>query len=249
MKKHGGGASMETKGAKIQIVALVAIIVALIAGWAGYYAQQQNNLRNQEKLTTEVTGLQAQVADLETELQQAKTQPAQVQGLELRSVIQEKADLVLLALKNRDAAELSKYIDPQQGLRFTPYTHIDTANDLVFPLAGIPALFSSTTLYTWGSYDGSGAPINLTFSGYYAKFIYDQNFLAAPQIVFNQVLQRGNMVNNFTSAYPQGVSIEYYLPGFNAQYNGMDWESLKLVFEQNGGNWYLVGIIHEQWTI
>jgi outer membrane murein-binding lipoprotein Lpp len=240
---------METKGAKIQIVAMVAIIVALIAGWAGYYAQQQNNLRAREKLTTEVTGLQAQVADLENELQQAKTQNVPAQGLELRSLIQAKGDLVLLALKNKGAAALAQYIDPQQGLRFTPYTHINTTNDLVLPLAGIPALFSSTTPYTWGSYDGSGAPINLTFGGYYAKFIYDQDFLAAPQLVFNQVLQRGNMINNFTAAYPQGVSIEYYFPGFNAQYNGMDWESLKLVFEQSGGNWFLVGIIHEQWTI
>jgi hypothetical protein len=29
----------------------------------------------------------------------------------------------------------------------------------------------------------------------------------------------------------------------------MDWRSLRLVFMQDGGTWYLAGIIHDQWTI
>jgi hypothetical protein len=29
----------------------------------------------------------------------------------------------------------------------------------------------------------------------------------------------------------------------------MDWRSLRLVFEEQGGSWYLVGIVHDQWTI
>lgn len=232
----------------MQIVIVVAIMAALLAGGAVYYAQKQSYLRDQAKLSSEMAALQTQVDSLENELQQAAVKATPAAGRELRSIIQEKGDQVLSALKSKDAAELSKYVHPQKGVRFTPYTHINTSADLIFPLTGIPVLFSSNTSYTWGSYDGSGDPINLTFSGYYAKFIYDKNFLAAPQVVFNQVLQRGNMINNFSAVYPQGVSIEYHFPGFDAQYSGMDWESLKLVFEQSGGNWYLVGIVHEQWT-
>ena len=29
----------------------------------------------------------------------------------------------------------------------------------------------------------------------------------------------------------------------------MDWGALKLVFQQIDGNWYLVGLIHSNWTI
>jgi len=240
---------MEKKGFSLTAVLIVAIFTILVVAGAAYFTLQQYYLRDNAKLTLEVTGLEAQVTELQKELHQAQVPPPPAATREIRSVIQEKGDLVLLALKNKDAVELAKYVHPQLGLRFTPYTFIHTATDQVFPVSGIPALFSSNTSYTWGSFDGSGDPINLTFSGYYAKFIYDQNFLAAPQTVFNQVLQRGNMINNFTSAYPQGVSLEYYFPGFSAQYAGMDWESLKLVFEQSGNTWYLVGIIHEQWTI
>jgi (p)ppGpp synthase/HD superfamily hydrolase len=29
----------------------------------------------------------------------------------------------------------------------------------------------------------------------------------------------------------------------------MDWRSLRLVFEKKDDIWYIVGIIHDQWTI
>jgi hypothetical protein len=29
----------------------------------------------------------------------------------------------------------------------------------------------------------------------------------------------------------------------------MDWESLRLVFVQEDGAWWLVGIVHDEWTI
>jgi len=43
--------------------------------------------------------------------------------------------------------------------------------------------------------------------------------------------------------------VEYHFPGIDPQYGGLDWRSLRLVFQQSGGEWYLVGIIHDQWTI
>jgi hypothetical protein len=42
--------------------------------------------------------------------------------------------------------------------------------------------------------------------------------------------------------------VEYYFPGFDPQYGGMDWRSLRLVFSDHGGTWYLAGIIHDEWT-
>ncbi|NJD02611.1 MAG: hypothetical protein FIA99_08460 [Ruminiclostridium sp.] len=101
----------------------------------------------------------------------------------------------------------------------------------------------------WGSFDGSGDPINMKFSEYYKKFVYNADFLEAPQIVFNQPVQRGNSLVNLKEAYPDALSVEYHIPGIDPQYNGMDWKSLILMWEQKDGNWYLVGIIHSEWTI
>jgi len=240
---------METRGFSLTTVLLIAICTALLASGGAYLKAKQDYSGQLASRTAQVAELKAQVDSLDQQLQAAQIKPSPAGGRELRAVIQAEGDDILAALKNGDAAALAPYVHPQQGLRFTPYSHIDLEKDLVFQPADIPTLFTSDQLYTWGSYDGSGEPIVLNFNNYYGKFIYDQNFLAAPQTVFNQVIQRGNTINNFTSAYPRAVSLEYHFAGFDPQYEGMDWKSLKLAFEPVGDTWYLVGIIHEQWTI
>jgi len=101
----------------------------------------------------------------------------------------------------------------------------------------------------WGAYDGTGDPINLTFEGYYNKFIYDVDFANAKIIGNNTVVGHGNSLINISEVYPGAVFIEYHFPGFDPQYNGMDWRSLRLIFEEKDGAWYIVGIVHDQWTI
>ncbi|MEQ8236002.1 MAG: hypothetical protein ABRQ23_04440 [Syntrophomonadaceae bacterium] len=240
---------MEKKGFSLNTVLVVAICTALLAAGGAYLKVKQDYSGQLASLTAQVDELKTQVDSLDQQLKETQIKPAPVGGRELRTVIQAEGDEILTALKKRDSALLATYVHPQQGLRFTPYSYIDIEKNLVFLAADIPALFTSDKLYTWGSYDGSGEPIDLNFNNYYAKFVYDQNFLAAPQTVFNQVIQRGNTINNFTSAYPRAVSLEYHFAGFDPQYEGMDWKSLKLAFEPVGDRWYLVGIIHEQWTI
>jgi hypothetical protein len=43
--------------------------------------------------------------------------------------------------------------------------------------------------------------------------------------------------------------VEYHFSGFVEDYGGMDWVSLRLVFIEEEGSWFLVGIVHDQWTI
>jgi hypothetical protein len=59
----------------------------------------------------------------------------------------------------------------------------------------------------------------------------------------------GNSIDNSQEYYPGARIVEYYFPGFDPQYAGMDWRSIRLVFMEENNIWYLVGIIHDQWTI
>jgi hypothetical protein len=88
-----------------------------------------------------------------------------------------------------------------------------------------------------------------TFADYYGEFVYDVDFENSHIIGNNTVIKSGNTINNILEAYPAGAFVEFHYKGFEPQYEGMDWKSLRLVFEQNGGVWYLVGITHDQWTI
>ncbi|MCJ7695867.1 MAG: hypothetical protein MUO40_10635 [Anaerolineaceae bacterium] len=162
--------------------------------------------------------------------------------------LEEVANAVILALQARDLKALESYVHPGLGVRFTPYAYV-TEKDLVFKREVVSRLFDDPTVYDWGAYDGSGLPIELTFEQYYDEFIYSADFANAEQVAYNQSIGQGNSINNLTDFYPDAEYVEFHFSGFDPQYEGMDWQSLRLVFVKVDALYYLVGIINAQWTI
>ena len=158
-----------------------------------------------------------------------------------------KSKQVLSALKNKDAKSLATYVHPTKGVRFSPYGNIDTEKDLTFRRKDVVKIYMLPA-YVWGQADGSGEDIKLDFAGYYKKFVYDKDFARAPTVSYNRVVKQGNTIVNVTDAYPNGRFVEYHFPGTKKN-DGMDWKSLRLIFEKSGKSWYLIGISHDQWTI
>ncbi len=159
-----------------------------------------------------------------------------------------KAKEILTALKNKNAVSFSNFVHPTSGVRFSPYVNVK-ATDQVFQPAQIAGLFANNQIINWGISDGSGEPINLTFSDYFTKFIYNKDFLASQNITVGQTPQRGNMINNIAQFYPGTSIVEFHIPGTDPQYDGMDWGSLYIILKQSGDAWYLMGVVHDQWTI
>ncbi|MBN2260067.1 MAG: hypothetical protein JW702_05965 [Clostridiales bacterium] len=156
---------------------------------------------------------------------------------------------VMNLINNEDWMNLSAFIHPDSGVRVSPYQYVDINNDQVFSQNDIYNILASSTTYNWGYFDGSGDSINLNFKDYYQRFIYDHDFYNAQIIGNNLIVSNGNTINNIVSTYGNASFVEFYFPGFDPQYEGMDWRSLTLVFENVNGNWYLVGIVHGEWTI
>jgi hypothetical protein len=167
----------------------------------------------------------------------------------IKSIIEDRATNVLTAIKNYDAGKLADAVHPDKGVRFSPYGYVDVDNDLVFTAEEVKNLANDSKTYLWGYYDGSGESIMLKFSDYYKRFIYDADFLNAEQVGYNKVLGHGNTLNNSFDVYKNSIIVEYYFSGFDPQYEGIDWRSLRLVFQKKDDIWYLVGIIHDEWTI
>lgn len=164
--------------------------------------------------------------------------------------IMAQSELVLAALKNKNDEVLATYVHPDLGVRFTTSSYIDVMSNQNFTAAQISTALSDPKKYTWGYQDGSGEPIDLTFMEYWNRWIYDKDFANAPQVSAEKILgTSGNTLNNQKEIYPNATIVEYHFPGFDPQYGGMDWESLRLVFQQKDDTWYLVGIIHDQWSI
>lgn len=172
---------------------------------------------------------------------ESKPQPT-VSPASIRSV----ADIVIKAIASKDWGTVASY--SSAAVRFSPYGYIDTKNHLTLTQDIIKNFPLISAAYTWGNYDGSGEPIVLGTGAYYEKFIYDKDYANATQVIENRTDSRGNTINNLKEVYPNAQWVEYYLQG-SEQYNGMDWGSLILVFDQQNGQWKLVGIVHDQWTI
>lgn len=166
-----------------------------------------------------------------------------------KKMVEDYSKEAMVALKDKDMEKLSQLVHPEKGVRFSPYTFVEKDKDLVFDAKKVKELMEDTHLYVWGRYDGSGEPIELTFADYYKTFVYDADFINAPKVGYNEAIGKGNTVNNSFEFYKNAIIIEYHFPAIEEKYEGMDWRSLKLVFEKYKNKWYIVGVIHDQWTI
>ena len=155
---------------------------------------------------------------------------------------------VLTLLKNKEFIQLSKLFHPVNGVRFSPYGFVDTNTNKVFSAEEFLQAIDKKNIIHWGSYDGSGDSILLTAAQYFRKFIYNADFLDAEKSSLNKRIGQGNSLDNLKLVYPGCNYTESHFSGFDKKYGGMDWTSLKLVFEFYGGRNYLVGIVHDQWT-
>jgi hypothetical protein len=158
------------------------------------------------------------------------------------------AELVINALADKDMAMLANFVHPERGVRFSPYAFVREEHQVFMP-EELPDLVGSEEVYTWGNYDGTGEPIELEFEDYYEEFVYSADFADPEQMAVNERLGQGNTINNIGEFYPEASFVEYHFSGFEEEYEGMDWESLRLVFVEEDGAWWLVGIVHDEWTI
>lgn len=177
--------------------------------------------------------------------------PDQTESMEgLPPTALEAAATVMRILQNGDMAQLAAWVHPDKGLRFSPYANVDTKTDLVFTRDEVKGLMEDSKKRIWRSFPGSGELIELTFAEYYKRFVYDEDFIADAEIALNKGLGQSTTVNNLNVIYPKESNdfVEYYMDGTDPAHEGMDWKSLRLVFEKIGEDHALVGIIHDQWT-
>ena len=157
------------------------------------------------------------------------------------------ASQVVAAFKASNGAQLASLVHPTKGVRFSCYAWVDVDHDVRLSRAQVRRFWADETAYLWGSADGTGDPIQMTPREYCLTYVLDRDFTRPSSISVNSDRRYGNTSNNAASTYPDSMRVEYYIaatPGVE-----MDWVALRLVFERRGRSWYLVGVMHDQWTI
>ena len=153
------------------------------------------------------------------------------------------------SIQRQNWSALAAYVHPERGVTFTPYSTVEPDSNLTFTPDQIKNLAQDQTIYTWGFEDGRGDPIQLTILQYFQRYVYDKDYTMAPEIGVDRIMTGGNALENLTEAYPGCRFVDFSFPSADPVNDGMDWSSLKLVFQPEGEHWYLVGVVHGEWTI
>ncbi len=177
------------------------------------------------------------------------TMPAKEPVISEDSAVFKLNRTILLLLKSKDYAGLAKYIHQDRGVRFSPYGYVDTVRHQQFSVERFKKEMNANKEINWGQYDGSGDTILLSCKAYFLKFVYNKDFVNSEKTSLNKMVGSGNSLNNLEAVYVGLPYVESYFSGFDKKYAGMDWCSLRLVFEKMGEHYFLVGVVHDQWTI
>lgn len=153
---------------------------------------------------------------------------------------------VIEILQDEDLTDLQPYIHPVKGVRFSPYEYVENSH-LIFNIGSLPGLLSETTVYNWGTEDGTGDPILKTPQQYFDRYVNNKDYTTPDDIQINTLIGRGSLINNIPTFYPSGTFVEFHVEG-TTTYGGMDWGSTYVVFENYNNIWYVVAIVHGEWT-
>jgi len=154
----------------------------------------------------------------------------------------------LAAFKKRDGPALAALAHPSKGVRFSPYAYIQATN-VTLMAAQLANAFTDPTKRRWGITDGKGDPIILTFADYTGTYIYARDFASSSQTAFNKTIGAGNTIDNTADAYPNAILFEAYDPGPDPQMKDFEWQCVRLLFERSSDRWFLVSVVHGEWTI
>ena len=154
---------------------------------------------------------------------------------------------ILMAAKARDYEKLARYIHPEKGVRFSPFSYIDTTNNKKVSGEQLIKLAKEKKKIDWGS--GYAEPERLTADQYFAQCVYNEDYLTAGHISVNKINRGGTAeAINVNEVYPGRDIVEFFFPGKDKAAEGMDWTAVRLVFEMKDNTPYLVGIVFDHWT-
>ena len=154
---------------------------------------------------------------------------------------------ILTLLKTKNYTELAQFIHPEKGIRFSMYGYVQHKKDKIFTKEEFQKYIETDIKFTWGEKDGTGDLLQMSIKNYLEKWVFLKDFTIAETFT-DETKSRGNTLNNLKEIYPHSIYTENYLKG-SKEYSEMDWNALRLVFEEFEGKLFLVGLINDRWTV
>ena len=140
-----------------------------------------------------------------------------------------------------DGKKLQKYIHPDKGVVMTWNVRFGGREDLHFTKEQIAAM--DTKKIYWGQTYGKGDDVYMTLEDYLGMMTRDIR-----DITKIETLQDLKGFTNSISASKQ-VGYEVFWINEASKAKEYDWLGLVVILEEYQGQWYVVGLLRERWTI
>lgn len=159
---------------------------------------------------------------------------------EAERMVGHMTDDIIKAIKGFNPKSLARYIHPGKGVRFSSSTMI-SRSDPVFTREQVSNFLSDSQEYIWGISSGTGEKMVLSPKAYFTEILCNRRFEESI-VRFNEVYD--DFRGNHYLVYPNSIVVEYFYEG-TEEWGFVDTAVLRIVFQpHNDGNWYIVGIIH-----
>ena len=162
-------------------------------------------------------------------------------------VVADAALQVLNALRDGDMVRLAQWVHPEKGVAFVPATFISELNP-VFSAEETAKLWENENNYLWGIESGSGEEIQMDFRSFYEQYLFPVDFLFADAVGYDTNIMTGGAIDNSRDVFPDSKFVEYHFDGFDPDFGGLDFRTLRIVLEPIGDRYYVVAIVNNEWS-
>ncbi len=159
--------------------------------------------------------------------------------------VEKLVDAAFEALINEDGDELSQLVAEGRSLRFRRHWWNP---EVIFNKDQVASLFESEQSYSWGIADGSGDPIEGTFSDFVLPLL-ERNLKAHSERGCNEILHGGTAgLVQLPPSY-EGINFySFYRPAGPDEFE-LDWGTWVMGVEFWQGQPYLSYMVHYEWEI
>lgn len=154
-------------------------------------------------------------------------------------------------LKEYNFEEISKMVDPEDGVTFAFYADFgnpDGYGGQYVNLSKKEISEINDSKYLWGK-DEAGKEYKLSLHEYVQQMLlqrWGKEEVDYNIITFNEPAENfAGVINTIHKYYPDAKYVEYHSPGKNEH----SFQSLRFIYQERDGEWYLIGIAQDVATV
>lgn len=142
-----------------------------------------------------------------------------------------------------DPAGLAGFVGAE-GLLLSPDGFV-ADDDVVLSIEELET--NSGVSVLWGFTDGVGDPIELPLEPFLQRIAGSTALTSTEAIGYDTVIGSGSTINNVADEFPGATIVEYHYTGTEF-FAGLDWESVRFVWDTSGDGPILLAIVQDAWT-